>query len=163
ATEDVVNRLLAERLGASGHVDFLVPSFVVERDGAARLLARSRAHDVAIYGEWAALLAGLDGPLGYLECRGLDWETPDRHPPAAAAGGPPPAPAARSAASASPSGAAAGRRRPSGASASTWLRPSCAASLAPWPAVRYKAARSRVSGEGGTSCPRLVATRTALG
>jgi len=79
ATEDVVNRLLAERLGASGHVDFLVPSFIVERDRAALLLARSRAHDVAIYGEWAALLAGLDGPLGYLECRGLDWETPDRH------------------------------------------------------------------------------------
>jgi hypothetical protein len=79
ATEGVVNRLLAERLGASGHVDFLVPSFVVGRDGALRLLARSRARDAAIYGEWAALLAGLDGPLGYLECRGLDWETPDRH------------------------------------------------------------------------------------
>jgi hypothetical protein len=79
ATEGVVNRLLTERLGASGHVDFLVPSFVVERDGAARLLARSRARDAAIYGEWAALLAGLGGPLGYLECRGLDWETPDRH------------------------------------------------------------------------------------
>jgi hypothetical protein len=79
ATEDVVNRLLAERLGAAGHVDFLVPSFVVDRDGAGRLLARSRARDAAIYGEWAALLVGLGGALGYLECRGLDWETPDRH------------------------------------------------------------------------------------
>ena len=79
ATEGVVNRLLAERLGAAGRVDFLVPSFVIDRDGAARLLARSRARDVAVYGEWAALLAGLGDRLGYLECRGLDWETPDRH------------------------------------------------------------------------------------
>jgi hypothetical protein len=34
---------------------------------------------VAVYGEWAALLAGLGDRLGYFECRGLDWETPDRH------------------------------------------------------------------------------------
>jgi len=79
ATEHVVNRLIAARLGLTGRVDFLVPSFVVDRRGAERLLQRSRARDVAIYGEWAALLAGLGTPLGYLECRGLDWETPDRH------------------------------------------------------------------------------------
>ncbi len=79
ATEGVVNRLFAARLGVAGRVDFLVPSFVVDRPGAERLLARSRARDAAIYGEWAALLAGLPGPIGYCECRGLDWETPDRH------------------------------------------------------------------------------------
>jgi hypothetical protein len=79
ATEGVVNRLLAVRLGIPGRVDFLVPSFVVDRDGARCLLARSRARDAAIYGEWAAILAGLPPPIGYLECRGLDWETPDRH------------------------------------------------------------------------------------
>jgi hypothetical protein len=79
ATEAVVNRLLAARLGLPGRVDFLVPSFVVDREGAARLLARSRTRDGAIYGEWAALLAGLSERFGYIECRGLDWETPDRH------------------------------------------------------------------------------------
>jgi predicted adenylyl cyclase CyaB len=79
ATEGVVNRLFAERLGIAGRVDFLVPSFVVDRDGARRLLSRSRARDASIYGEWAALLAGLPGPMAYVECRGLDWETPDRH------------------------------------------------------------------------------------
>jgi len=77
ATEEVVGRLLADRLGLAGRVDFLVPSFVVTRAGATRLLARSRARDATVYGEWAALLAGL-GPLAYVECRGLDWETPDR-------------------------------------------------------------------------------------
>src|SRR5262249_9410608 len=81
ATEGVVNRLLTERLGASGHVDFLVPSFVVERDGAARLLARSRARDAAIYGEWAALLAGLRGPLRHLQCRRPRRGTPAPPPP----------------------------------------------------------------------------------
>lgn len=80
ATEDVVNRLMAERLGVTGRVDFLVPSFVLDRERAAGLLVRSRARDAAIYGEWAALLAGLGVPLDYVECRGLDWETPDRHP-----------------------------------------------------------------------------------
>ncbi len=79
ATEAVVNRLLAERLGLGGRIDFLVPSFVLERERAAHLLVHSRARDVAIYGEWAALLAGLPGPVAYLECGGLDWETPDRH------------------------------------------------------------------------------------
>src|SRR4029450_12772451 len=79
ATEGVVTRLFAERLGIAGRVDFLVPSFVVDRDGAKRLLARSRARDESVYGEWAARLAGLPGPLAYLECRGLSWETPDRH------------------------------------------------------------------------------------
>jgi hypothetical protein len=79
ATEDVVNRLMAERLGVVGRVDFLVPSFVLDRTRAARLLARSRAREATVYGEWAALLAGLGGPLDYVECRGLDWETPDRH------------------------------------------------------------------------------------
>jgi hypothetical protein len=79
ATEGVVNRLLATRLDIPFRVDFLVPSFVLDRDGARCLLARSRARDAAIYGEWAALLAGLAAPVGYLECRGLDWETPDRH------------------------------------------------------------------------------------
>jgi hypothetical protein len=79
ATEGVVNRLLAGRLGVAGRVDFLVPSFVVDRAGAAQLLARSRARDETIYGEWAALLAGLGQTLAYIECRGLDWETPDRH------------------------------------------------------------------------------------
>jgi hypothetical protein len=77
ATEEVVNRLLADRLGLAGRIDFLVPSFVVTRTAAARLLARSRARDATVYGEWAALLAGL-GTVAYVECRGLDWETPDR-------------------------------------------------------------------------------------
>ncbi len=79
ATEGVVNRLLADRIGLSGRVDFLVPSFVIDRARAMRLLARSRARDATVYGEWAALVGGAGGPLGYIECRGLDWETPDRH------------------------------------------------------------------------------------
>ena len=45
----------------------------------ARLHARSRARDSAVYGEWAALVLGLGPEVAYLECRGLDWETPDRH------------------------------------------------------------------------------------
>jgi len=80
ATEAVVNRLLGERLGLPGRVDLLVPSFVLARDAAARLLGRSRAHDSTLYGEWSALLADLGHEVAYLECRGLDWETPDRHP-----------------------------------------------------------------------------------
>src|SRR5947207_1918740 len=36
--------------------------------------------EAGMYGEWAALLLGLGREVGYLECRGLDWETPDRHP-----------------------------------------------------------------------------------
>lgn len=79
ATEIVVNRLLADRLGWSGRVDFLVPSFVLERDAARALLRRSRARDESIYGEWAAIVATLVPSLAYVECGALDWETPDRH------------------------------------------------------------------------------------
>jgi len=78
ATETLVNRLIAARLGLARPIDVLVPSFVIERAAAARLLARSRARDMRVYGEWAAILFQLD-ELAYLECRGLDWETPDRH------------------------------------------------------------------------------------
>jgi hypothetical protein len=79
ATEVLVNRLMSTRLGLGGRVDLLVPSFVLARDEAARLLARSRARDGEVYGEWAALLVGLRPEVAYLECRGLEWETPDRH------------------------------------------------------------------------------------
>jgi hypothetical protein len=79
ATEAVVNRLLADRLGWSGRVDFLVPSFVLQRDVARALLRRSRARDESMYGEWAAIVATLAPQLSYVECGGLDWETPDRH------------------------------------------------------------------------------------
>jgi hypothetical protein len=79
ATETVVNRLIAERAGFGRPLDLLVPSFLLARDAAATLLARSHARDAAMYGEWAALVLGLAAELAYLECRGLDWETPDRH------------------------------------------------------------------------------------
>jgi len=79
ATEAVVNRLLADRLGWPGRVDFLVPSFALGRDAARTLLRRSRAHGESIYGEWAAILATLAPAVAYVECNGLDWETPDRH------------------------------------------------------------------------------------
>jgi hypothetical protein len=79
ATEAVVNRLLADRLGWGGRVDFLVPSFVADRETARTLLRRSRVRDESMYGEWAAILATLVPALPYLECNGLDWETPDRH------------------------------------------------------------------------------------
>jgi hypothetical protein len=79
ATETLVNRLLAERGGLVRPIDLLVPSFVVEREAAAYLLARSRARDATVYGEWAALLLAAGDEIAYLECRGLDWETPDRH------------------------------------------------------------------------------------
>ena len=79
ATEVLVNRLVASRLGLARPIDLLVPSLVLERELAARLLARSRARDTAVYGEWAALVLGLAPEVAYLECRGLDWETPDRH------------------------------------------------------------------------------------
>jgi hypothetical protein len=79
ATEVVVNRLLADRLGWDGRVDFFVPSFVVEREAACTLLRRSHARDESLYGEWAAILATLVPTVSYLECNGLDWETPDRH------------------------------------------------------------------------------------
>lgn len=80
ATETVANRLIAARLGLSGRLDVLVPSFVLARPLVERLLAGSRARDTALYGEWAALLFGLAPDVAYLECRGLDWETPDRDP-----------------------------------------------------------------------------------
>jgi hypothetical protein len=67
------------RLGLRGRVDFLVPSFVLRRAAAFRLLARSRARNSTMYGEWVGLLVGLGEPLGYVECDGLDFETPDRH------------------------------------------------------------------------------------
>lgn len=79
ATEGVVNRLMNERAGIAGRVDWLVPSFVLTTELAGRLLARSRARDTNIYGEWTAVLLDLTPRLAYLECRGLDWETPDRH------------------------------------------------------------------------------------
>jgi hypothetical protein len=79
ATETEANAVLARRLGLAGRVDFLVPSFVLDRAATSRLLARSRARESTMYGEWVALLAGLAPRLGYVECDGLDWETPDRH------------------------------------------------------------------------------------
>jgi hypothetical protein len=79
ATEGVVNRLMSERAGIAGRVDWLVPSFVLTNELARRLVRSSRARDSDLYGEWAALLLGLTPRLAYLECRGLDWETPDRH------------------------------------------------------------------------------------
>lgn len=79
ATEAVVNRLLADRLGWVGRVDFLVPSFVLHREAARALLRRSRARGGSMYGEWAAILATLEPTVAYVECGALDWETPDRH------------------------------------------------------------------------------------
>jgi hypothetical protein len=78
-TETIVNRLIAERAGFGRPLDLLVPSFVLARDAAATLVARSHARDAAMYGEWAALVLDLAADVAYLECRGLDWETPDRH------------------------------------------------------------------------------------
>lgn len=79
ATETLVNRLLAARLGLAHVLDLLVPSFVLTADGTARLVAASRARDDDFYGELAALLTRLEPELASLDCRGLDWETPDRH------------------------------------------------------------------------------------
>ena len=78
ATETVVNRLIADALGVTGRVDFLAPSLVLDAARTAALLRQSRSRDVAVYGEWPALLAALGSEIGYVECRGLDWETPDR-------------------------------------------------------------------------------------
>lgn len=78
ATEVVANRLMADSLGISGRLDLLVPSFVLESADARALLARSRTRDAEVYGEWAALVPVLVPTLAYVECRGLDWETPDR-------------------------------------------------------------------------------------
>jgi hypothetical protein len=79
ATEALVNRLMSLRLGLTGRLDLLVPSFVLTREHARTLLARSRAHDSMLYGEWAAVLLAIAPEVAYLECAGLDWETPDRH------------------------------------------------------------------------------------
>ena len=80
ATEVVASRLMARHAGLAGRVDLLVPSFVLGRAEARLLCARSRAREAALYGEWGALLLGLAPEVSYLECRGLDWETPDRDP-----------------------------------------------------------------------------------
>lgn len=79
ATEVVANRLMADRLEVRGRFDLLVPSFVVAPATARELVQRSHARDDDLYGEWAALLPALVPELAYVECRGLDWETPDRH------------------------------------------------------------------------------------
>src|SRR5215470_16439476 len=79
STEVLANRLMADRLGLARPIDLLVPSFVIGRDAAARLIVRSRARDIALYGEWAALVLGLADEVAYVECRGLEWETPDFH------------------------------------------------------------------------------------
>jgi hypothetical protein len=79
ATEVVANRLMADHLAMRGHLDFLVPSFVLAPLAARELVKRSRARDDDVYGEWAALVPSLAPELAYIECRGLDWETPDRH------------------------------------------------------------------------------------
>jgi hypothetical protein len=79
ATEVLANRLMAGALGVEGRLDLLVPSFVVQAPIARELVRRSRARDEGLYGEWAALLAALAPVLAYVECRGLDWETPDRY------------------------------------------------------------------------------------
>lgn len=78
-TERALNARFASRLRLRGRIDFLVPSFVLASTLAMTLVRRSRARDGAIYGEWPALLATIGAPLAYVECRGLDWETPDRH------------------------------------------------------------------------------------
>jgi hypothetical protein len=78
ATETIANRVMADRLGWPGRVDLLVPSFVLARPAAATLLRVSRARGEAVYGEWAAVVATSAPCVAYVECRGLDWETPDR-------------------------------------------------------------------------------------
>jgi hypothetical protein len=79
ATEVVADRLMADHLAVRGRLDFLVPSFVLAPSYARELVRRSRARDDDVYGEWAALVPTLTTELAYIECRGLDWETPDRH------------------------------------------------------------------------------------
>ncbi|HXJ35401.1 MAG TPA: hypothetical protein VMS22_15315 [Candidatus Eisenbacteria bacterium] len=78
ATELVAGRLIADELGVAGRLDVLVPSFVLPAGAAGELARRSRARGEEIYGEWAALVAAAVPQLAYVECRGLDWETPDR-------------------------------------------------------------------------------------
>jgi hypothetical protein len=79
ATEVVANRLMADRLDVRGRLDLLVPSFQLAPDAARELVRRSHARGDDLYGEWAALVPALAAELAYVECRGLDWETPDRH------------------------------------------------------------------------------------
>jgi len=79
-TETIANRVMADRCGWSGRVDGLVPSFVLERAGAESLLQKSRVRGEAVYGEWLALVVSHTPEVAYAECRGLDWETPDRDP-----------------------------------------------------------------------------------
>lgn len=77
-TEKETNRYLADGLGVSGRVDFMVPSFILQKDAARDLLAGSRTRGMGIYGEIAKLLFSLGHDVAYVECNGLDWETPDR-------------------------------------------------------------------------------------
>jgi hypothetical protein len=77
-TETETNRYLADGLGVTGRVDFMVPSFILDKDAAKRFLASSRTRGMGIYGEMARLLFSLGHDVAYVECDGLDWETPDR-------------------------------------------------------------------------------------
>ncbi len=79
ATEVVANRLMADELGIRGRFDLLAPSFVLTAEATRTLLRRSRARNDDVYGEWAAIVPLLAAETAYIECRGLDWETPDRH------------------------------------------------------------------------------------
>jgi hypothetical protein len=79
ATEVVANRLMADHLGIRGRLDLLVPSFVLSAEATRVLLRRSRARNDDVYGELAAIVPALSADTAYIECRGLDWETPDRH------------------------------------------------------------------------------------
>ena len=148
ATEGVVNRLLAERLGVAGRVDFLVPSFVVDRDARrapARTLTRARRGGLRRVGgaprRASAIGSAISSAAGSTGRRRT-------------------ATGARSGGSDSRSGAAARRRPPSGACASTSRRPSCADSPVRSPAVRCTRARWRVSADSRSP---EVATSTGLG
>lgn len=77
-TETATNRHLASGLGIRGRVDFMVPSFVLDREAARAFLSASRTRGMGIYGEMARLLFSLGHDVAYVECDGLDWETPDR-------------------------------------------------------------------------------------
>jgi hypothetical protein len=79
ATEVVASRIMGDDLGVHGRLDLLVPSFVLSAGAASALVRRSHARGDDLYGEWAALVAAGASETAYLECRGLDWETPDRH------------------------------------------------------------------------------------
>lgn len=77
-TETETNRYLADGLSVAGRVDFMVPSFILDKDAARQFLALSRTRGMGIYGEMAQLLFSLGHDVAYVECDGLDWETPDR-------------------------------------------------------------------------------------